>query len=334
MAFAREIIQRILQIVRFRVPNTGEKDSYYTTIGNSLVRISNHCTYMYVWDNYLEKNPKCNSMNIVSIVFEDNDDTFHPNCLVLKRDRKKPIVVEEIVYPLHGNANYLTKDEEKAIIKSLKAIGTTNKYKEVTGKGIANKRISINPTSQNVSVDIYGNNVYTTDNGHGADFISESVYNYQEIKENKIMNKKQVVRINENQLRQIVTESVKRMLNEGYFLDKDRYDFDYSPQHNKEIDTLSQAGEYDTSAGVLSKEMDEAPGIINDAMRLLSLLIPSKLGVSKSRVSKQIQSAIELLNKNKSMIVNAVLNSMTEFDRNANGALSSHIDKEITKRTW
>ena len=163
--------------------------------------------------------------------------------------------------------------------------------------------------------------------------VNNDTENNQEIKENRNMNKKQVIRINENQLKRIVMESVKRMLNEGYFLDKDRYDFDYSPQHNKEIDTLSQAGEYDTSAGVLSKEMDEAPGIINDAMRLLSLLIPSKLGVSKSRVSKQIQSAIELLNKNKSMIVNAVLNSMTEFDRNANGALSSHIDKEITKRT-
>ena len=99
MAFAREIIQRILQNVRFRVPKTGEKDSYYTILGNSLVRISNHCTYMYVWDNYLEKNPKCNNMNIVSIVFEDNDDTFHQNCLVLNRDRKKPIVIEEFVYP-------------------------------------------------------------------------------------------------------------------------------------------------------------------------------------------------------------------------------------------
>jgi hypothetical protein len=33
------------------------------------------------------------------------------------------------------------------------------------------------------------------------------------------MNKKQVIRINENQLRQIVTESVKRVLNEEYGVD-------------------------------------------------------------------------------------------------------------------
>lgn len=31
------------------------------------------------------------------------------------------------------------------------------------------------------------------------------------------MNKKQVIRINESQLKQIVTESVKRVLNEGLF---------------------------------------------------------------------------------------------------------------------
>lgn len=221
MAFAREIIQRILQNVRFRVPKTGEKDSYYTIIGNSLVRISNHCTYMYVWDNYLEKNPKCNNMNIVSIVFEDNDDTFHQNCLVLNRDRKKPIVIEEFVYPLHGNANFLTKDEVKNIIKSLKAIGTTNKFKEVTGKGIVNKRISINPTSQNVSVDNYGNNVYTTDIGHGVDYIAESIYNNQETNENKIMNKKQVIRLTESQFKQIVSESVKRIFSEGELSDEE-----------------------------------------------------------------------------------------------------------------
>ena len=38
--------------------------------------------------------------------------------------------------------------------------------------------------------------------------------NNQEIKENRTMNKKQIIRINENQLRQIVTESVTRILKE------------------------------------------------------------------------------------------------------------------------
>ena len=229
MAFAREIFQHIKQFIPFQRADN-EKDSHYTVIGNALVRISNHCSYMYVWDNFLEKNPKSKGMKIVSIVFEEKEDTFHPNCLVLNRDRKKPIVVEEFVYPLHGNANFLTKDEVKNIIKSLKAIGTTNKFKEVTSKGIVNKRISINPTSQNVSVDIYGNNVYTTDNEPGVDFISESIYNSKEIKENRNMNKKQTIRINENQLRQIVTESVKKVLKENYmpWTKDDFYEFVYN----------------------------------------------------------------------------------------------------------
>jgi len=38
--------------------------------------------------------------------------------------------------------------------------------------------------------------------------------NKQEIKENRNMNKKQTIRLNESQLRQIVTESVKRILKE------------------------------------------------------------------------------------------------------------------------
>lgn len=46
--------------------------------------------------------------------------------------------------------------------------------------------------------------------------VNNDTENNQEIKENRNMNKKQVIRINENQLRQIVTESVKRVLKEGY----------------------------------------------------------------------------------------------------------------------
>ena len=49
------------------------------------------------------------------------------------------------------------------------------------------------------------------------------ITNNEEIKENRNMNKKQVIRINESQLRQIVTESVKRVLNEDKppFLDSE-----------------------------------------------------------------------------------------------------------------
>ena len=62
--------------------------------------------------------------------------------------------------------------------------------------------------------------------------------NNQEIKENKKMNKKEIVRIDENQLKQIVTESVKRVLNENY----DNYgEFQKEEENGKlENEALSQ----------------------------------------------------------------------------------------------
>lgn len=76
MAFSREIIKKILQYVQFRVLQSEEKNSYYTVIGNTLVRISNHSTRRYVWDDMLEKNSKWKGLPIVSIVFEDIEDTL------------------------------------------------------------------------------------------------------------------------------------------------------------------------------------------------------------------------------------------------------------------
>ena len=68
MAFAREIFQQIKNHIRFQ---QAEKDSHYTILGSTIVRISNHCTHMKVWENYFEKHPKYEGMKIVSIVFED-----------------------------------------------------------------------------------------------------------------------------------------------------------------------------------------------------------------------------------------------------------------------
>ena len=75
MAYSREIIKKILQNVRFRVPTTEEKDSYYSEIGNTLIRVSNHCTRLRVWDYMLEKNPKWKGKPIISIVFEDGEQS-------------------------------------------------------------------------------------------------------------------------------------------------------------------------------------------------------------------------------------------------------------------
>ena len=133
MAYSREIIKKVLQYVRFRVPQTEQKNSYYTEIGNTLVRISNHCTRLRVWDEILEKNPKWKGKPIVSIIFEDSGNTFSDKCLVLRRFRMKPIKVMEYVYLLQGNPQFITPQDERLIINGIKQI-QGGKYTDLTNK--------------------------------------------------------------------------------------------------------------------------------------------------------------------------------------------------------
>ena len=149
MAYSREIIKKILQNVRFRVPTIEEKDSYYSEIGNTLIRVSNHCTRLRVWDYMLEKNPKWKGKPIISIVFEDGENTFDENdCLVLSRYRMKPIKVKEYVYNLQNNPQFITNADEKLIIKAIKGI-SNGQYTDLTNKCAEPVlRISQNPPDE------------------------------------------------------------------------------------------------------------------------------------------------------------------------------------------
>ena len=191
MAFSREIIKKVLQYVRFRVPQTEEKNSYYTEIGNTLVRVSNHCTWLYRWDEILEKNPKWKGKPIVSIVFEDSGNTFSNKCLVLRRFRMKPIKVMEYVYPLQGNPQFITPQDERLIINGIKQI-QGGKYTDLTNKcSEPILRISQNP----------------------PDVPPTKTMNNNENKQYNNMNKK-LIRLTESDLHRIVKESVNRILKE------------------------------------------------------------------------------------------------------------------------
>ena len=134
MAFSREIIKKVLEYMRFRVPQTEEKNTYYTEIGSTLVRISNHCARLRVWDEILEKNPKWKGKPIISIVFEDNKSTFDEvDCLILKKFRIKPIKVMEYIYPLQGNIEFITPKDGRLIINGIKQI-QGGKYIDLTNK--------------------------------------------------------------------------------------------------------------------------------------------------------------------------------------------------------
>ena len=134
MAYSREIIKKILQYVRFRVPQTEEKNTYYTEIGNTIVRISDHCARLRAFDEILEKNPKWKGKPIISIVFENDKATFDEvDCLVLKRLRMKPIKVTEYVYLLQGDPQFITPQDERLIISGIKQI-QGGKYTDLTNK--------------------------------------------------------------------------------------------------------------------------------------------------------------------------------------------------------
>ena len=134
MAYSREIIKNVLQYVIFCFQQTEEKNSYYTEIGNTLVRISNHCTRLRVWDEILEKNPKWKGKPIISIVFEDDEDAFDEvDYLILKRFIMKPIKVTEYVYPLQGNPQFIMPQDERLIINGIKQI-QGGKYTDLTNK--------------------------------------------------------------------------------------------------------------------------------------------------------------------------------------------------------
>lgn len=150
MAYAREIFQKLKVQIDF---NRAEKEthSHYTIINDTLVRVSNHCTYMSIWDKILEQKPNLKGKKIISIVFEDRGDTFSDECLVLKRYRRNPIVVHEYVFPIHGDGQYINTKDVKNIIADIKNINETELYIDSTDKSTYFKRVSINPPSQDDS---------------------------------------------------------------------------------------------------------------------------------------------------------------------------------------
>lgn len=168
MAYSREIIKKITQYVRFRVPRTEEKDSYYTEIGNTLIRISNHCMWMKVWDNMLKGNPKWQGKPIISIVFEDNGNTFSEENLFSLGYRRRPMKIREYVY----NSSSLSKQDINLIIKSLQNLTKSNNFIDLSKKGIPNNKISVCLDYNNIEISSDG--IPSKGGYNGADFVPES----------------------------------------------------------------------------------------------------------------------------------------------------------------
>ena len=207
---AREVFIAINQKIRFQQADK-EADSHYTVLGNTLVRFSNHCTWMKIWDNYLQKNPQDAKRNILSLVFEDEGDTYTEECLFTVNERKVPIRVTEYVF----KSPSLSKQDVKLIISSLQQMMTTNTFNEPTGKGERFDRISVNPDYMNLETTADGRVIPGGINGMD--------YSIEESKTHKNMNKK-AIKINETQLRNMVAESVEKVLKEEFDRNEKRVD--------------------------------------------------------------------------------------------------------------
>ena len=247
MAYSREIIKKVLQYVRFRVPQTEEKNSYYTEIGNTLVRISNHCTRLRVYDEILEKNPKWKGKPIISIVFEDDEDTFDEvDCLVLKRFRMKPIKVTEYVYRLQGDPQFITPQDERLIISGIKQV-QGGKYTDLTNKcSEPILRVSQNPPNTPLN---------------------------NKLNCNLYMNKK-LIRLTESDLHRIVKESVYSLLedtkptNEGI-----ENETSFLPHLKRTYENLYREYEHWQYATYKPQGMDDAINAIIAAMHSVQDII-------------------------------------------------------------
>lgn len=232
MPFAREIFIRIKQVIRFQQSNK-EADSHYTLLGNTLVRISNHCTHMKVWDNYFNENPKMKGKPIVSLVFEDNGNTFTEECLFSNGNRRRPLKISEYVF----ESSQLTKQDINLIIKSLQNLGKSNSFIDLTKRGTSYNRISVCPDFNNI--EITNDGLPRKGGIKGTDFVPESKQYDNNNNENKDMKRTNKIRLTESQLHQVIKESVKKVMKEGKGKFTQLYNDTKSPHnYSKTIESL------------------------------------------------------------------------------------------------
>ena len=190
------------------IPRSGksldEDDSWYLTVSNGSyqnveIRISNHKTDINTWAfrQYRGQLPSTR----ISIVFRDNN---YAGNVLLHEPVRRQTSVTEYVYDLTDGSTF----SDKEIAMLTKAIRAAASGSFVDPLGVATESDVVGKyVAQNTTTTNNGDTVPSTKWNHGMD------YSIEESKTNKNM-KKNIVKINENTLRQIVAESVKKVLKE------------------------------------------------------------------------------------------------------------------------
>ena len=192
------------------IPRSGksldEDDSWYLTMSNGFyqnveIRISNHKTDINTWafKQYRGQSPSTR----ISIVFKDNN---YAGNVLLHEPVRRQISVTEYVYDLTDGSTL----SDKEIAMLTKAIRTASSGSFVDPLGMATESDVVGKyVTQNTTATYNGDTVPSTKWNHGMD------YSIEESKTNKNMNKN-TLKLNESQLRNIVAESVKKVLSELY----------------------------------------------------------------------------------------------------------------------
>lgn len=131
---------------------------------------------------------------------------------------------------------------------------------------------------------------------------------------------KKTIRLNESELKHMIMESVKRVLNE-----------DYTP-HTRTVKSLRQINKYDAD------EYENIPWKIKDGINCLCWLLPGDPGMrhigNYQRVSPEIIKAIQTIRTHRDMIIDAVMDTVSQFHHyngsKRNPRLTTQLDNDIT----
>ena len=205
-------VKRIIsQLVNnLEIPRNGksldEDDSWYLTLSNGSyqnveIRISNHKTDINTWAfrQYRGQSPSTR----ISIVFKDNN---YAGNVLLHEPVRRQISVTEYVYDLTDGSTL----SDKEIAMLTRAIRATVNGSFADPLGLSSKTVVVGKyIAQNTSTESDGDTVPATKWNHGMD------NSIEESKTNKNM-KKNTIKLNESQLRNVIAEMLNKVLKEGY----------------------------------------------------------------------------------------------------------------------
>lgn len=183
----------------------GGKSLYYTSDMGVVTRVPNHRAYHRTFQDRATKFGM--PARIFSIVFED-EATVGNN--ILRRPIKKPFQIHEYIYPLWQEGREIEEWEVRKIAKAIIESGNGT-FQDPTGKAVYLPRWSQNPPQPKTTTQTTSNNHNKSRNNP-----QQTIKNKKKRKTNESNNmKKNVIKLNENTLRQIVKESVKKVLKES-----------------------------------------------------------------------------------------------------------------------